>query len=46
MKEVLYISNVEVPYRNEFFNQLAHVLRFIQQDLLKKQSGSLCQNAR
>lgn len=23
MKEVLYISNVEVPYRNEFFNQLA-----------------------
>lgn len=23
MKDVLYISNVEVPYRNEFFNQLA-----------------------
>lgn len=23
MKSVLYISNVEVPYRNEFFNQLA-----------------------
>lgn len=23
MKRVLYISNIEVPYRNEFFNQLA-----------------------